>query len=76
MRNLILAIAATATLGAMSVTADALPTIGSNSLAPAVTVNGAIQKTDVVIIKKAHPMRKICKTIVTMGKTVTRCHMG
>ena len=72
MRKLIFVLAATASLGAMSVTADALPLVGSTAVAPAVTANSAIQKTEVVIVKK-RPMRRVCKTVMTAGKRVTRC---
>lgn len=75
MRNIILALAATASLGALSVTADALPLASSSTVSPAITVNRAIQKTEVVIVKKAHPMRRVCTTVHTAGKIVKRCHM-
>ena len=72
MRQLILALAAIASMGAISATAEAMPAVGSASVAPAAQANGAIQKTTVVVVKKP-VRRKVCKTVMTGNRRVTKC---
>lgn len=79
MRNLILALAATAAFGATSVTVEAMPALGSAGLvAPGSSVEAGrdIVKTAVVVIKRRPAPRKVCVTHRGPGGAmVKRCTM-
>ena len=74
MRNLILALAATAALCASGIAADAMPAVGTSNLVTT-GANPAIEKT-VVIVRRTvirRPARTVCTTIRRLGRVVRTC---
>ncbi len=72
MRKLVLGLIAVATLGTMSVAANAMPLAGATSVAQPATMNSAIQKTEVVVVKKRRPAVVVHRRAPVVVKKVRR----
>ena len=70
MRKIIMAAVAAATLGTLSVTAEAMPAVGTTAVSPAIQANSAIQKTEVVVVKRRPIVRRPAVVVVHRRRPV------